>query len=131
MKTRHLITNPLSWTIWRRWDMKSGCGTNGPAAVDYPDIAGNVTLPFCVRSNLGILVCGTGIGVNAANRRRHPRRVCTTEEGARASRAVQRRQRAVPRTPHLDAGRILRLIDTWLATPFSDGERHKRIAKMG
>ncbi len=111
------------------------CGADGPASVDYPDIADNVCSAILSgAADAGVLVCGTGIGISiAANR--HPNiraAACTTEEGARLSRS------------HNDAnvlclGRRIstleesfRLIDIWLATPFSEGERHKRrIAKMG
>ena len=41
------------------------CGTDGPNPVDYPDIAKNVCQLVKSRENaLGILCCGTGIGMS-------------------------------------------------------------------
>jgi ribose 5-phosphate isomerase B len=111
------------------------CGTNGPDSVDYPDFAGNVCKAVLEgRADRGILVCGTGIGVGiAANR----------YEGIRAATCATPDMACYSRT-HNDANviclgrRILtleectQLVDIFLETEFSQGERHaRRIAKMG
>ncbi|MEQ9350897.1 MAG: RpiB/LacA/LacB family sugar-phosphate isomerase, partial [Alphaproteobacteria bacterium] len=50
-------------------------GTDGPASVDYPDMADRLAAALADgRAGRGILVCGTGIGIAmAANRHAHIR----------------------------------------------------------
>ena len=110
-------------------------GTHGPESVDYPDFADRVCAAVLDgRAERGVLMCGTGIGVGiAANRHRGIRAaVCATQDMARLSRE------------HNDANviclgrRILSLdlcrdlLNIWLETPFSGGERHcRRVEKLG
>lgn len=111
------------------------CGTNGPESVDYPDFADNVARAVLDgQAERGVLLCGTGLGVcMAANR--HPgirAAVVNSEDMARISRdhndanvmCVGRRTQTLEEITHL--------IDIWLETPFSGGERHaRRVRKMG
>lgn len=111
------------------------CGTSGPESVDYPDFAASVCKAILEnKAQCGVLLCGTGIGMAmAANRFQGIRAaVCATPEMAELSRqhndanviCVGRRILSLPACLHL--------IDLWLDTPFSAGERHqRRITKMG
>lgn len=104
-------------------------GTHSEASCDYPpvafDVAGRVSQGAAER---GILMCGTGIGMSiAANK----------VAGVRAALVYSERVAAGTRD-HNDsnvlvlAGREfsdeanLRMMDVWMATPFSQGDRHKR-----
>lgn len=111
------------------------CGTNGPESVDYPDFADAVSeAVLSGKAERGVLICGTGMGISmAANRHAGIRAaVVVTPEMAELSRS------------HNDANVIAlgrrtstledckKLVDIWLKTPFSGGERHaRRIGKMG
>ena len=122
-----------SWLSDRGLDIDD-LGTSSADSCDYPDIA----RPVCERvaahrADLGILVCGTGIGMSiAANK----------VPGIRAAHVTSESEAALSRQ-HNDAnilalgGRTLsadlarRIVDTWLSTPFSGDTRHaRRIAKV-
>ncbi|MBQ7585050.1 MAG: RpiB/LacA/LacB family sugar-phosphate isomerase, partial [Desulfovibrionaceae bacterium] len=65
------------------------CGTNSTASCDYPLIAQNLCAEMQKNpDSLGVLVCGTGIGMSmVANRQAHIRAaICTHEWQARFSR---------------------------------------------
>lgn len=63
-------------------------GTHDLASVDYPDFAKKVTEVVLEESILGILICGTGIGISiAANKVKGIRAaLCSEEFSARMSR---------------------------------------------
>jgi ribose 5-phosphate isomerase B len=109
-------------------------GTDGPGSVDYPDFGHALAEALTAgRADLGVLVCGTGIGISiAANR--HPgvrAAVCHDQTSARLARE------------HNDANVLAlgaRLIGTevakdclhtFLKTPFADGRHARRVAKLG
>lgn len=104
-------------------------GTHSTDSADYPDFAVAVGRAVAERrADLGVLVCGTGIGVSiAANKIPGVRAaLCCNEETARLARS------------HNDAnvlclgGRILTpdaarsILDAFLSTPFDGGTRHER-----
>ncbi len=111
------------------------CGTNGPEPVDYPDYAAKVCEAILSgKAERGVLLCGTGIGVGiSANRRPGIRAAtCATPEMARLSRAHNNANVIAVGRRILPLDKCLELIDIWLATPFSNEERHvRRVAKMG
>ena len=110
------------------------CGTNGPASVDYPDYAKLVCETILAgKADRGVLICGTGLGIAMkANR----------YKGIRAAPVCSADAAVLSRTHNnanvLCLGRRLtslddcfKLIAVWLATPFSEGERHvRRIQKL-
>lgn len=110
------------------------CGTNGPESVDYPDFADAVSEAILAgKAERGVLICGTGMGISmAANRHKGIRAaVCVTPVMAELSRSHNDANIIClgRRTNTLDE--CLKLVDIWLETPFSGGERHcRRIAKM-
>ena len=108
-------------------------GTHGTVSVDYPDIAGKVAAVVVANADkVGILMCGTGIGVAmAANKHAGIRAaICHDVTTARLSRQ------------HNDAnvlclgGRIvgiavaLDIVQCWLTTPFEGGRHQRRILKI-
>lgn len=110
------------------------CGTSGPESVDYPDFAQVVCEKILAgEADMGVLVCGTGIGISiAANRYAGIRAAaCTTPEVTRLVRthndaniiAFGRRT-----TPLKNA---IEMLDIFLTTPFSGEERHvRRVGKL-
>ncbi len=111
------------------------CGAFGPESVDYPDYAGKVCRAVLEGgADLGILLCGTGIGMSiAANR--HPgirAAVCTTRDMTVLSRTHNNANILCLGRRVLAIGECLDLVDLWLSTPFSNGERHaRRVSKLG
>ncbi len=111
------------------------CGTDGPDSVDYPDFGENVAKAIVEgRADRGVLLCGTGIGISiAANRHAGIRAAtCANEDMARLSREHNDANVLCLGRRILDLAACLHLIDIWLDTPFSAGERHvRRVEKMG
>lgn len=108
-------------------------GTNDETSVDYPDYAERVAdRVVSGRSDRGILICGTGIGMAmAANKVRGIRAASVTDEvGARLARQ------------HNDAnvlalgGRVTppdvasHLVRIFLDTPFEGGRHQRRVEKV-
>ena len=98
-------------------------------SVDYPEIAEDVSKDVLNdKENLGILICGTGIGMSMiANKFKGIRAgLCHTEIEAKLTRAHNNANVLVL------GGRIIgpelakAITDTFLATPFSEDERHER-----
>ncbi len=111
------------------------CGTSGPESVDYPDFAKCVAGAVRAgRADMGVLVCGTGIGMAiAANRLPGVRAAtCANHEMARLAREHNDANVLCLGRRILSLDTCIELIDIFLDTPFSDAERHKcRVAKLG
>lgn len=104
-------------------------GTNSSASVDYPVYARKVTK--AIRSGVcerGILICGTGIGISiAANKEPGIRAaLCTDCFCAEATRQHNDANVLCMGGRVVGAGLALKIVDTFLDTPFSQDERHKR-----
>ena len=110
------------------------CGTNGPESVDYPLFAGKVCeAVLSGRAERGVLICGTGLGVAmAANRYRGIRAApCATPEMAQLAREHNNANVLCLGRRTLELDQCFELIDLWLETPFSEGERHiRRLREM-
>lgn len=111
------------------------CGTNGPESVDYPDFARNVCDAILDgEADMGVLICGTGIGMGiAANRNAGIRAaVCANETMARLAREHNDANVLCLGRRVLSLDECIAILDVFLETPFSGGERHcRRVAKMG
>ena len=110
-------------------------GTDTLDSVDYPDIAVKVCNAVvnheCER---GILVCGTGIGISiAANRHKGIRAALLySNETAALAREHNNANIAVFGARTQQKNDVLRYLETFLTTDFSNGERHnRRIAELG
>ena len=109
-------------------------GTDNEASVDYPDYGAAVgrAVASARAPTLGLVICGTGIGISiAANKVPGIRAaLCTEAFSATAARA------------HNDAnvlsmgGRIVadglatEILTLWLATPFEGGRHERRLAQI-
>ena len=108
-------------------------GTKDSSSVDYPDYS-NVLVDK-IKNNLdsmGILLCGTGIGMSiAANRHSHIRAaLCTDEDMARLSRQHNDANVLVigGRTTSLNSAK--KIIDVFVSTEFEKGRHTKRLKKI-
>lgn len=105
------------------------CGTDGPEAVDYPDFAASVARAVTDgTADLGVLICGTGIGIcMAANRHKGVRGApVATEDMARLSRSHNNSNVICLGRRILSLDECIRLLDIWLDTPYSHHPRHQR-----
>jgi len=111
------------------------CGTNGAESVDYPDFARRVSEAIIRgEAEMGVIICGTGMGIAmAANRFPGIRAaVCTSPQMARLAREHNDANVVALGRRVLTLDQCQEIVETFFATPFSGGERHKRrIKKMG
>jgi ribose 5-phosphate isomerase B len=109
-------------------------GTYSGESVDYPDFGEKVGLAVCKKeADLGILMCGTGIGISmAANKVRGIRAaVCWSEETARLAREHNNANVLCMGARFISIEDSVRIARVFLETPFSNEERHiKRISKI-
>ena len=108
-------------------------GTNSDKSVDYPDFAHKLTNEVLKnKRNIGILICGTGVGMSiAANRKKGIR--AGLVNSAKIARLIRK---------HNDAnvlvlpGRFIKIKDakkivqTFLSNEFESGRHKKRINKI-
>ncbi len=106
------------------------CGTNSEESCDYPDFA----KALCKEINdgnaeLGILVCGTGIGMSmAANKVKGIRAaLCSDYFSAKFTRAHNDANVMCLGARVMGEGLALELIEVFLNTPFEGGKHLRRI----
>ena len=109
-------------------------GTDSPVSCDYPEyckaVANAVAAGQCDR---GIIICGTGIGISiSANKVKGIRAaVCTDCFMAEATRSHNDANILALGARVVGEGLALKIVDTFLETPFSGDSRHiRRIEKI-
>jgi ribose 5-phosphate isomerase B len=109
-------------------------GTHSTASVDYPDYAQKVGEEVVSKqADLGILVCGSGIGMSIAANKIHGIRAANVHDEAEAQLSREHNDANVLAigARMLDEKTAFNIVDRWLTTPFSGGERHmRRIEKV-
>ena len=108
-------------------------GTYSDASCDYPvygkAVANAVASGECER---GIIICGTGIGISIAANKVHGIRaaLCGDCFSAEATRQHNDANVLALGARVVGPGLALKIVDTFLDTPFSNGERHIRRIEM-
>lgn len=108
-------------------------GTYSDASCDYPvygkAVAKAVASGECER---GIIICGTGIGISIAANKVHGIRAALCGDCFSAEAARQHNDANVLALGArvVGPGLALKIVDTFLDTPFSNGERHIRRIEM-
>ena len=104
-------------------------GVYSPCSADYPDEA----VPVCEavlagEADLGILICGTGIGISiSANKIQGIRcALCGDVFSAKMARLHNNAQVLALGGRVVGAGHALEIVDAFLGTPFSGEDRHAR-----
>ena len=108
-------------------------GTHSSEVCDYPDIAKAVAEKVVARNEMGILACGTGIGMTmVANKVKGARAaLCHSVETAGLSREHNNANVLCIGWRITPEKTALKMVETFLATPFSKEERHiNRVAKI-
>ena len=104
-------------------------GCNDGASCDYPVYSKKVTdLVNAGTVDLGILICGTGIGMSMAANKEPGIRAALFHDvfSAKATREHNNANVLCMGARVVGAGLALMIIDTFLDTPFSEDERHIR-----
>ncbi len=108
-------------------------GTDGYESYDYP-VAGEALANGIVNGecDLGIAICGTGVGISiACNKVNGVRACCCSEkESARLTREHNDANIICFGARIIDEKTATEIVDAFLHTPFSEGERHKRRIAM-
>ena len=98
---------------------------------DYPDLAQGVAQSVSDgKTDRGILICGTGIGMSiAANRFSYVRAaLCYTEEAAQLSRAHNNSNILVLGAKYVSPDQATVILKVWLETEFEQGRHAKRLS---
>lgn len=95
---------------------------------DYPDVAAQVARTILKKDSLGVLICGTGIGMSiAANRYPGIRAVHVSNSyEARKSREDNNANILCLGERVLGEHAAFEIVDTWLRSTFSHADRHIR-----
>ena len=108
-------------------------GTDSTESTDYPVYARKVVHAILSgECEKGILICGTGIGISiAANRYKGIRAaLCTDCFMAEATRQHNDANILALGGRVVGPGLAVKIMDTFLNTPFSEGERHKNRIRL-
>jgi ribose 5-phosphate isomerase B len=108
-------------------------GTNTGDSVDYPDFAGKVAQAVgSGQYPLGVLVCGTGIGMSiAANKYRGVRAAaCSTEFEARMARAHNDANVLCVGQRVVGFGLARSILSAFLEQQFEGGRHERRVQKI-
>jgi ribose 5-phosphate isomerase B len=108
-------------------------GPDNPGVVDYPDYAAKVARRVAgAHADMGVLVCGTGVGMMlAANKVPGIRAVPAHDTlTARLGREHNDANVLALGARMLDESAMRRIVDTWLATPFAGGRHERRVGKI-
>jgi ribose 5-phosphate isomerase B len=108
-------------------------GTSSAESVDYPDyaraVAHNVSQQ---RADLGILVCGSGIGMAITANKVDGIRAAnvSTEYEAQMSREHNNANVLALGARIINADEAFRIVDKWLTTQFAGGRHERRVEKI-
>ena len=109
------------------------CGCDSKESCDYPVYGKAVARKVqSGEAEKGILICGTGIGISiTANKFKGIRAaLCSDCFSAQATREHNDANILAMGARVVGEGLALKIVDTFLNTPFSEGERHKRRIAM-
>ena len=107
-------------------------GTHGPESTDYPDWANVVATRVAAGEGIGLLVCGTGIGMAiTANRHLGVRAaLCGDVFSAKATRAHNDANILCVGERVVGIGLAEEILVAFLETPFEGGRHQRRIDKI-
>ncbi|MEH0831436.1 ribose 5-phosphate isomerase B [Anaplasma bovis] len=109
-----------------------GCDPHNTSAVDYPDCVREVVLNVSMGNGIGVLICGTGIGMSiAANRNTKIRAaLCSTVTLSRLAREHNDANILCLGARYLDPDRAKSILHTFISTEFSGGRHLERVKKL-
>lgn len=108
-------------------------GTHSSASMDYPDVSHTLSLSVENKENeLGIVICGSGNGVNmAANKHQGIRSaLCWTEEISSLARTHNDANVVALPARFIDIELAKKIVLTFLTTHFEGGRHQNRVDKI-
>jgi ribose 5-phosphate isomerase B len=108
-------------------------GTVSNESVDYPDFAAKVAHDVKERrTDFGVLVCGSGIGMAISANKVHGIRATTLNNvtEAQLSREHNNANVATLGARFVKEEDALQIVETFLSTPFAGGRHEKRVEKI-
>ncbi len=127
-----LMQEVIAWLEKNNYEYKN-FGTYSEASVDYPEYGKKVAHAVADgECEFGILICGTGIGISiTANKVKGVRAaLCTDCFCAQATREHNNANILALGGRVVGPGLALKIVETFLTTPFSNDERHIRRINM-
>src|SRR5665647_290931 len=127
------LKTALNSYLNRRGFQVSDAGTNGDVSVDYPDFGQKVAETVIAgEAELGILICGTGIGMSiAANKIPGIRAALVTDVFmARMAKEHNNANVLVLGGRVLDEQKACDLVGAWLDATFEGGRHQMRLDKI-
>ena len=115
---------------WKVLDL----GTDSTDSVDYPDFAEKLVAALADgRASLGVLICGTGIGISiAANRHKGIRAaLCYDDDTATLARQHNDANVLCMGGRKTDEATARSMVRIFLTTEFEGGRHARRVAKLG
>lgn len=108
------------------------CGTYSLESVDYPDIAEKVSKEVLRQDAMGVLICGTGIGISiAANKIKGIRAaLCQDVYTARLARQHNNANIVALGARVIGHGLAQEIVRTFIQTEFEGGRHQRRIDKI-
>jgi ribose 5-phosphate isomerase B len=114
-----------------RGEMLQDFGTFSAESVDYPDIALKVAAAVAGgKFDLGILVCGTGIGMSIAANKIRGIRAALCHDVFTAGRARQHTDANILCLGAETATEIPQMVETFLTAKFEGGRHQRRLDKL-
>lgn len=125
---KEIIKNYLTEAGYEVIDM----GTDSSKSVDYPDFAQKVSETVVQEKILGILICGTGIGVSIAANKMSGVRAALCHDTFSAKMARRHNDSNVLALGQrvIGEGLLLEIVETWLNEEFEHGRHEKRVDKI-
>ena len=108
-------------------------GTKNTKSVDYPDFAHLLSKKINKKNNqIGILVCGSGIGMDmAANKHKNIRAaLCYNLKSTKLSRLHNNANVMAIGSRLTKKSVVLKCISTFMQTPFEGGRHNRRVKKL-
>ncbi len=109
------------------------CGTNSSDSVDYPDFAKQVAESVVGgESDLGVLICGTGLGMAVSANKIHGIRAVTVSEpvSAKMARAHNNANILTFGARIIGPGMALDILEAFLNTEYESGRHARRLNKI-
>ncbi len=129
----YLLKNELIALARERGHEVLDLGVNDGTSVDYPDMADRLAAALAEgRAQIGVIVCGSGIGISiAANRHRHIRAaLCHDVTTARLAR-LHNDANVLALGARTTGPAVARdCLEAFLDTPFEGGRHARRVAKL-
>lgn len=117
---------------YKEWNL-TDLGTYAADSVDYPDYAAKMAKVILQgEADLGILICGTGVGISiAANRYKGIRAALLySEDVARLAKQHNNANVLVFGGRTMSVDEVIKRIDTFLQTAYEGGRHQRRLDKL-